>query len=184
MKKTRCSIVSILTALPLLLLNSCFIQGVTSDYGKLDENQKAKIIQLKSFNNLKPGIIYLINASQLKDEIRKYPKTIVYIFTNGCSSSHCKPLNVYENYAKKHDYKLFLVMTGFADLDQTTDQDIITPLLAVDNKYYKSRLRNNYVRFFTNDLLDKPLKSKDSEYQGSLYFFRNGKFERILEDLP
>lgn len=184
MIKNRFISLTITTISSALLLNSCIVQGVTNDFGKLDENQKSKIIHLNSFNNLKPGVIYLINASQLKTEIKKYPKTIVYVFTNGCSSSHCKPMTVYENYARQHDYKLFLVMTGFADLDKTTDQEITSPLFAIDNRYYKSTLRSNYVRFFTNDLLDKPLKTKDSDYQGSLYFFRNGNFDRILQDLP
>lgn len=167
-----------------LIFHSCNIQGLTNDFGKLDEHQKAKILHLNQFNNLKPGVIYLVNASQLKEELRKYSKSIVYIFTNGCSSKYCKPLSVYENYAKKYDYKIFFVMTGFADLDKTTDQEIQNPLFAIDNQYYKSSLRSKYVLFFTNELLDKPMKSKDSEYLGSLYFFRNGKFEKILRELP
>ncbi len=168
----------------LSFFNSCLIQGLTDDYGKLDENQKAKIVTLKNFQDVRHGFIYLINGTQLKEEITKYPKSIVYIFVSGCTSKSCKPLNVYENYAEKYGYKLFLVMDGFPDLDKTTDQEIKAPLFAIDSKYYKSTLRIKYVKYFTNELLGRPLKTKDSEYLGSIYFFKNGKFDKILEDLP
>jgi hypothetical protein len=160
------------------------IQGVTSDYGKLDEKQKSSIVTLTNFNELKPGILYKINGNQLREEIKKSPKALVYQFANGCTSEYCKPLIVYENYAKKHGYKLFLVMVGYADLDKTTDQDINSPLFVIDDKYYKTRLRNKYCRFFNNELLNRPLKSKDTEYQGNLYFFNNGTLTRILREIP
>lgn len=170
----------------MVFLNSCVIvtTGITNDYGKLDESQKAKITPLENFAQVRPGMIYLINASQLKDEISKYPKSIVYIFTNGCSSEHCKPMSVYENYAEKNGYKLFLVTTGFGNLDETTDQKFKGPLFSIDNKYYNCNFRSKYCRYFENELLDKPIQTKRTEYLGSIYFFKNGKFEKILNDLP
>ena len=129
-------------------------------------------------------MIYLVNAPQLKEEINNYPRAIVYIFTNGCTSTYCKPLSVYENYADKNGFKLFLVMSGFSDLDKTMDQEIKSTLFAIDSKYYKCNLGVKYYRYFTNELQGRPIKYKNSEYIGSIYFFKNGNFDKILRELP
>ena len=173
-----------LSILTIILVSSCSIQGLTSDFGKLNENQKSKIILLTSFEKIETNYIYKINGVQLKQELKKYPKSIVYIFKNGCTSDLCKPLLIYENYAKKNDFKLFLVMDGYAELNETLEQPISSPLFVINNEYYKSNIRANYSRYFENEITSKPLHEKNSEYLGSLYFFNEDKLDRILKLLP
>lgn len=166
-----------------IISSSCTIQGLTNDYNKLNENQKAKVLPLIDFDHTQSGIVYKINGSQLREELLKYPKSLVYIFSSGCSSEHCKPLMTYKSYAEFNGYKLFLVMTGYMDFDKTIEQDIPGPLYVIDNQFYNKVIRNNYVSYFENDLLDQPLKA-DDEYLGSLYFFKYGRLEKITRDLP
>ena len=118
----------ILSFISVIFLHSRIIEGLTNDYGKLYPSQKAKVFQLNSFDEAIPGNVYKLNADQLKKELLKYPKAIVYIFTSGCTSSHCKPLITYENYANKYGYKLFLVMNSYMEFDKAVDQDISTPI--------------------------------------------------------
>lgn len=165
------------------LASSCSIQGLTNDYGKLNANQKAKVFPLTDFDHTQPGYVYKINGGQLREELVKYPKAIVYIFTSGCTSEHCKPLMTYESYAKSNGYKLFLVMAGFKDFDKSVEQDITNPLYVIDNQFYKKVIRTTYVSYFENDLLNQPLKA-ENENLGSLYFFKNGRLEEITRDLP
>lgn len=174
----------ILALLFCLSLTSCSIYGLTNDYNKLTPIGKTLIYQLKDFNNLENRKIYKINATQLKEEIKKYDKAMVYIFTNGCSSEKCKPMNVYEAYAEKHQYKLFLVMKGYGHLGETILQEFNQPLFSIDNEYYKAKWQYNYVNRFENDLLDRPLKAKPIPYQGNIFLFEKGKFVKIIEDLP
>lgn len=167
----------------IFMIYSCTIQGLTNDYGKLKEDQKTKILTLKNFDETKPGNVYKINASQLKEELKKYPKSIVYIFTSGCHSKYCKPLITYEQYSISNGYKLFLVMTGYMDFDKAVDQEISNPIYVIDNKYYKKVIRSTYVKYFENDLLNKDLSAKN-EFSGSIYFFNNGVLEKITRELP
>ncbi len=81
MKKQNSSVI-----LLLFFLASCSIQGLTNDYGKLSKKEKQTIVPLESFNNLSVDKIYKINGRQLRVELAKHEKSLVYIFKNGCTS--------------------------------------------------------------------------------------------------
>ena len=174
----------VLSTFILISLISCRIEGLTNDYGKLTLEQKKLIVELKSFDSLKSNLIYKINGTQLRQELKKNPKSIVYIFKNGCTSKMCKPMMIYENYAKEHGYKLFLVMDGYAELNETLNQPYSSNLFAINNDYYNSNIRNNYEQYFENEISNKPLKEKSKEYFGSLFFFENDKLVNVLYELP
>ena len=163
---------------------SCRIEGITNDYGKLTIDQKKQIVELISFDDLKSNLIYKINGTQLKDELKKHPKSLVYIFKNGCTSKMCKPIMIYENYAKANGYKLFLVMNGYANLSETLNQPYSSILFSINNEYYKSNYRNTYLSYFENDISNKPLEYKSKEYLGNLFFFENDNLVKILLELP
>jgi hypothetical protein len=168
----------------IFLVTSCKIQGLTNDYSKLNEDEKKKIIDLSSFDNLNNEVIYRINGLQLKNELSKHPKSIVYIFKNGCTSKLCYPLSTYENYAQKNGYKLFLVMVGYDNLNQTLAQPISGILFSINNEYYKSKYRVIYSRYFKNEIMNKPKEEKEKEYYGNIYFFKYNKIDKIVYDLP
>ena len=75
-------------------------------------------------------------------------------------------------------------MDGYAELNETLEQPISSPLFVINNEYYKSNIRANYSRYFENEITSKPLHEKNSEYLGSLYFFNEDKLDRILKLLP
>lgn len=83
------------------IFNSCAIQGLTNDYGKLSEVEKERIVPIESFENLSLDKIYKINGKQLRTELAKHKKSMVYIFKNGCTSDYCKPMYVYEKLCQK-----------------------------------------------------------------------------------
>src|SRR5690606_40478443 len=89
------------------ILSCIQVYGLTNDYGKLSDEQKSLISPLKSFDNLEYGKIYTINPVQLKDELKNHKKAIVYVFTNGCTSDYCLPMNVYISYrSEEHTSEL------------------------------------------------------------------------------
>lgn len=176
----------ILTILLFLSLTSCTVYGVTNDYKKLSDKEKTTIVALESFDQTDNQHVYKINGQQLKTELAKHPKSLVYIFTNGCTSQYCLPMSNYEKFAKENGYKLFLVMNGFGNLDETTGQrsQVFTePLFAIDNDTYNSWYRTKYSRYFKNDLKGLETKSK-TEWDGGLYFFSYDKFEKATLELP
>jgi hypothetical protein len=167
-----------------LIVTSCRVQGLTNDLGKLNEDEKMKIIELSSFDNLDNKFIYKINGLQLNEELKKHPKSIVYIFKNGCTSKQCYPLFTYENYAKNNGYKLFLVMDGYADLYETLEQPFTSILFSINNEYYNSKYRITYSRYFENEITNKPREEKRKDYLGNIYFFKFNNLEKIVNDLP
>ena len=167
-------------------MTSCSIQGLTNDYGKLSEEEKLKIVPLQSFENLSLDKVYKINGKQLRSELAKHEKSMVYIFKNGCTSDYCKPMYVYENCAKTNGYTLFLVMDGYCNLDETLDQRInfSSQLFSIDNDYYSCNSRTKYSRYFENELRGLSRETKSKEYFGSIYFFSKDKIEKITNELP
>lgn len=97
----------ILSILLCLSLASCTVYGVTNDYKKLSDDDKSTIVSLKNFDDTNVKYIYKINGKQLKEELKKHPKSVVYIFSNGCTSQYCLPMSNYERFAKENNYKLF-----------------------------------------------------------------------------
>jgi hypothetical protein len=157
----------------MLALSSCItILGITNDYNKLNEEEKSLIHYFSSKNELIDGNVYLINAQQLKKELEKHDKSIVYCFTNGCSSENCEPIENYLSYARENGFELFLVMSGFGNMSSTLDQSANTPYYAIDPSSYSTKYKSRYTRRFVNELLNRELDYKENEYSGNLYFFQ------------
>lgn len=163
---------------------SCVVEGWTNDYNTLNEFQKKKITAIEDFRDLKKGLIYKINGQQLREELKNHPKSIVYIFSNGCSSELCKPISVYEEFAMQNEYHLFLIMNGFTNIESTLKQSFTSVLFVMDNEYYNEKRNYKYSRYFENDLLKRSLKEKNNKYSGNLYFFQGDSLVQILKELP
>ena len=166
--------------------SSCTIYGLTDDYKKLYPEEQNKIVKLENFNHVNSSNIYKINGLQLKEELKNHPKSIVYTFKNGCSSVYCLPMSTYEKYAKDNGYKLFLVMSGYGNLQETTKQrsEVFTETLyAIDSDYYETRFNSTFHKYFTNDLRELNRKAKP-EWEGSLYFFEKDKLLKVTRELP
>ncbi|PCJ64088.1 MAG: hypothetical protein COA58_13965 [Bacteroidetes bacterium] len=163
----------------LVLISSCQIYGITNDYEKLSEDERSRVKELDSFSNTESRNIYEINGQQLKKELKNNEKSIVYIFANGCSSEYCVPLPYLENYAEENDYKLYMIMSGYAFLYTTLDQSFTSPLYSIDQEYYGTKYSSKCYRMFVNDITGKPLgdKIKAKDY-ASFFFFKNGILDR------
>lgn len=175
-----------LLIISLTILSSCTMYGVSNDYKKLSEVEKTKIVPLENFTHLDASHIYKINGSQLKEELKKHPKSLVYLFSNSCKSDYCLPMSTYEQFAKENNYQLFLVMEGYGKLDQTTQQrsEVFTaPLFAINNDDYKSWYSVRYSRLFENELRGINPKEKP-EWSGNLFFFNYDQLQKVTQELP
>ncbi|MBZ0242962.1 MAG: hypothetical protein K8F24_07095 [Bacteroidales bacterium] len=168
----------------LIILNSCVVQGLTNDFGKLNDSEKALIHDFEGFSEVESRAIYEINGKALREELKNHPKSIVYKLSNGCPSEYCKPLQLYENFAKEHDYHLFMVMIGYANLYETMEQPFSSPLYAIDTDYYETSISYKYNRYFDNDFMGLETKAKQGEYAGSLYFFEGDSLVEVRRELP
>lgn len=163
----------------LILISGCQIYGITNDYNKLTEDEKSLVKKLDSFSAVEGRNIYEINGGQLKNELKKHKKSIVYIFANGCSSEYCLPLSYIETYAKKNDYKLYMVMSGYSFLFATFNQQFTSPLYSIDQEYYGTKYSSKCYKMFVNDITEKPLNDriKGKDY-ASFFFYKNGVLDK------
>lgn len=167
-------------------LVSCTVYGVTNDYKKLSAPERERIIPLADFSQTDTLHVYKVNGKQLKQEIEKQPKALVYLFENGCTAQYCLPMAAYERFAKENNYALYLVMDGYGNIDKTLGQRsavFTAPLYVIDNDFYKSWYSVRYTRLFSNDLRGISAEKKP-DWEGSLYFFTNGKLEKVTQTLP
>jgi hypothetical protein len=166
-----------------LTIQSCTIYGLTNDYSKLDAEHQQLISKYSPTKELKTKYIYEISATQLKTELKKYEKSLVYIFANSCTSKYCLPLSVYEDYAQENGYQLFLMMNGYANLSESLSQNFSSSLFAVDAQAYNTKWKNKYLKGFQNELKNLPIDTKQTGYQGSIYFFEGDNLIKIQKEL-
>lgn len=117
------------------------------------------------------------------DALKEYPKAFVYVFAVGCTGDACKPLPVYEDYAKKNGYKVFFVLVSYMDLDIALTDPRTEPLLVIDSDYYGNKFVRGYVEDFKNELKGRDRKFK-GPYEGGLLFYENGVYQRSYSYLP
>ncbi len=166
-----------ITILLFVFTTSCLVQftGTTNDFKLLNEDQKAKIEILENFSDLENNKVYELTGPKLLFELQKHEKSIVYIFANKCNSDYCISLKSIEDYANKNSLKLFLVMNSYNNLNISIEQNVKTPLFAIDDDYYKTEKRRQYVALFQKDLGYEFSK----ENWGNYYFFEKDKLVEV-----
>ena len=70
-------------------------------------------------------------------------------------------------------------MTSSYNFSETTNQNPAEQLYVIDYEHYKRRA----VKRFENGLMGNDLDKK-YKFEGSLFFFENGKYIKQLMDLP
>lgn len=82
---------TLLFALGIIFTYSCAIHIVNgTEYDLLQPEHQARIKKLKSFETVHRDTIYELTAKQLKADLRKQPKSIVYIFKSSCQGNYCE----------------------------------------------------------------------------------------------
>lgn len=165
----------------LLITNSCIISR-GNHYRYLSENDRAKIKQLKSFDGLNKNYIYEITANQLVKELENHPKSLVYIFTSGCSGDTVNSLSEIEEYAKQNDFKLFLILTGYWQLNQTLNQNLESQLFSINAKEYGNPNKSGYTTKFRNELGYKNYYAIHKK-GGNYMFFEGNVLKEMKYDL-
>lgn len=160
-----------------MLFISCAFYGITNDYNKLPERLQSKIKKTSSFSDIEKEFVYEITGKDLRQELKKHNKSLVYIYTGFCNSALCLPLTTYENYAEKYDYDLFLIMDGYAHLKYI---DTTIQSFSINTDYYDVKNRSKYVNSFKNELL----QTKENKFTERVFFFQNDSLTSKNDNLP
>lgn len=167
-----------------VILNSCTVYGLGDDYEKIPNHYIYRVKTLESFENLNSNLIYRISGEQLAEELKNYPKSVVYIFTNG-NYFRKKPLTDYIDFAKENDYKLFFVMDGYMYLRETLEglNSNPSPVFVINRNTDESNFKPSYVSRFENRLNVKIIiKEKKITCFNCLLYFENGNFIKRIDE--
>jgi len=115
--------------------------------------------------------VYITNGLNLKNCIKDFETSVVYIWKPKCSSKICIPLEIIANKCKERNLKLFIVAEYYDSEKMNKTYNMDTPIYAIDTKYYKSNLTTKYLSCFQSDLMNNT--SLDSN---GFFLFKNGKF--------
>lgn len=145
--------VTLTISLGILLLYSCAIHIVNgTEYDLLQPENQARIKKLQSFETVHRDTIYELTATQLKADLRKQSKSIVYIFKSSCQSYNCVPLGNITEYARELGMKPYLILVNYYQLERSLDQNPRVPLFAINAAHYQESKSRKYIHKFQDEL--------------------------------
>lgn len=78
-------------------------------------------------------------------------------------------------------------MISYSGLEDAVAQSTEFPLFVIDNESYGTSLQPLYLRYFTNELVGLPRKTKErdvpEELVGQFYFFEDGRLAKVTDEL-
>lgn len=169
-----------------MILQSCVITntpGFYSGYSQLSENEKSKIVftdpQREICNINTDGKIYSVTGIQLHECISSSQKAIVYFWSPNCSSEKCYNYNFINEYCQDNGYALFFIVEYY-DFKKTNAEllsSALSAIYSVNERYYKTKYCNKYMRLFIKDMLVNQDCIKDVFYS-NVFVFHDGKLAR------
>ena len=187
---TKAKLYMLIAIMVMLAFPSCAIieiNGLGNDYNDLTESQKALVRSLESFDEVQSGLVYKLTMPMLKEELERQPKAIVRVFNPACRGNACKLLSTFQQYAQENGYVLYQVMISYAGLGDAVAQSAEFPLFVIDNESYGTSLQPLYLRYFTNELVGLPYKTKErdvpEELVGQFYYFEDGRLIKVTDEL-
>lgn len=167
----------------LLILNSCIIHIVNDNaLDTISQENITKIETLSSFETTDTSHIYEITGLQLKDELRKYDNSLVYIFANNCASENCISIAAIEQFADRNGLKLFLIMMSYYHVEETLIQKPKSILYAINSKAYNLSKSSKYIEAFKKDLGYYNYVTEE-KYPGNYIFFERDSLTIIKHNL-
>jgi len=157
------------------------VYGIRSGYAYLSREERARIVFSRNkLHDLDEALdrvhrekkILCVNGAELRVALASKPKALVYIFTEGCTSSSCLPLSTIGAYAHKIGAEPYYVAIDLMPgLLRRTE-----PILSIDYTHYGTKWHDSFYEAFVKDLTGR---STDEEHF-SLVLFERGHIVRTF----
>lgn len=157
------------------------VYGIRSGYAYLSREERARIVfsrnKLRDLDEALDRVhrekkILCINGAELRVALASKPKALVYIFTEGCTSSSCLPLSTIGAYAHKIGAAPYYVAIDLMpELLRRTE-----PILSIDYTHYGTKWHDSFYEAFVKDLTGR---STDEEHF-NLVLFERGRIVRTF----
>ena len=157
------------------------VYGIRSGYAYLSREERARIVFSRNkLHDLDEALdrvhrekkILCVNGAELRVALASKPKALVYIFTEGCTSSSCLPLSTIGAYAHKIGAEPYYVAIDLMpELLRRTE-----PILSIDYTHYGTKWHDSFYEAFVKDLTGR---STDEEHF-NLVLFERGRIVRTF----
>ena len=184
-------ILLILVIIFLQTFSSCRIdgtlQGLTSYYNKTIKKSNSLLVYISDSEQIcnthysDSVRVIVLNDNVLKECIKNYEHTIVYIWSPKCKSKLCYPISLVQDSCYSKGLELFVIAEYYDFELMSYDFNLYRPIYGIDTKYYNTNLVSKYLKKFK-----KGLTSTDSVTQRILYF-KKGVFVNSfnnIQDMP
>ena len=163
----------LLTIAICLLLVSCSIGGIYTDYNKLSIQEKNNVVALTgNISDIQDYTkLYKTTAEQVKQYINEKKNVVVYNYVPFCRAENCISPNMFINEAKLKGYSALVITNTYLDAFIAVGNDF--PLLIIDNSKYNTKVRGKYTERFYQDLLGVSLKSIN---YASYHLYKDGRY--------
>lgn len=179
---TAVAIVLLLATVACLYLTGYIrVYGIRSGYAYLSREERARIVFSRNkLHDLDEALdrvhrekkILCVNGAELRVALASKPKALVYIFTEGCTSSSCLPLSTIGAYAHKIGATPYYVAIDLIpELLRHTE-----PILSIDYTHYGTKWHDSFYEAFVKDLTGR---STDEEHF-NLVLFEKGRIVSIF----
>ena len=179
---TAVAIVLLLATVACLYLTGYIrVYGIRSGYAYLSREERARIVfsrnKLRDLDRTLDRVhrekkILCVNGAELRAALASKPKALVYLFTEGCTSSSCLPLSTIGAYAHKIGAEPYYVAIDLMPgLLRRTE-----PILSIDYTLYGTKWHDSFYEAFVMDLTGR---STDEEHF-SLVLFERGRIVRTF----
>ena len=179
---TAVAIVLLLATVACLYLTGYIrVYGIRSGYAYLSREERARIVfsrnKLCDLDEALDRVhrekkILCVNGAELRVALASKPKALVYIFTEGCTSSSCLPLSTIGAYAHKIGAAPYYVAIDLMPgLLRRTE-----PILSIDYTHYGTKWHDSFYEAFVKDLTGR---STDEEHF-NLVLFERGRIVRTF----
>lgn len=179
---TAVAIVLLLATVACLYLTGYIrVYGIRSGYAYLSREERARIVFSRNkLHDLDEALdrvhrekkILCVNGAELRVALASKPKALVYIFTEGCTSSSCLPLSTIGAYAHKIGAEPYYVAIDLVpELLRRTE-----PILSIDYTHYGTKWHDSFYEAFVKDLTGR---STDEEHF-NLVLFERGRIVRTF----
>lgn len=156
-----------------LVLTSCSIGGIFTDYNKLSKQEKDNVVTYKgNISEIQDYTkLYKITAEQVRQYIREKKNVVVYDYTPFCKAETCISPYVFINAVTAKGYAPLIITNTYLDAFIAVGKDF--PLHIIDNSKYNTKVRGKYTERFYQDLLGVSLKSIN---YASYHLYKDGRY--------
>ena len=163
----------LLTIAICLLLVSCSIGGIYTDYNKLSIQEKNNVVALTgNISDIQDYTkLYKITAEQVRQYIREKKNVVVYDYIPFCKAETCISPYVFINAVTAKGYAPLIITNTYLDAFIAVGKDF--PLHIIDNSKYNTKVRGKYTERFYQDLLGVSLKSIN---YASYHLYKDGRY--------